>query len=103
DDKMVGFIMYGYLLPEYDDEYNEGKPFYFFWRFMVDKNHQGKGYGRVALEKIVEEVKTKPCGEAEHFYISYMPDNPTQKLYHSVGFEPTGQVVGGEIVARMKI
>ena len=36
-------------------------------------------------------------------YISYEPDNPFQKLYHSVGFEPTGQVVDGENVARMKI
>ena len=104
DDKMVGFVMYAYFMPEYDDDCNIGKPHYHFWRFMVDKNHQGKGYGRAALTKIIEEVKTKPCGEAEIFYTSYEPDNPLQKLYHSLGFEETGQVSPhGENIAIMKI
>ncbi|MCL2621341.1 MAG: GNAT family N-acetyltransferase [Defluviitaleaceae bacterium] len=104
DDKMVGFVMYGYFMPEYDDDCNTGKPHYHFWRFMVDKNHQGKGYGRAVLTKIIEEVRTKPCGEAEIFYTSYEPDNPIQKLYHGLGFEETGQVSpGGENIAIMKI
>ena len=54
--------------------------------------------------EIIEEVKTKPCGEAEIFYTSYEPDNPIQKLYHIVGFEETVQVSpGGENIAIMKI
>jgi diamine N-acetyltransferase len=36
------------------------KEFYYFWRLMIDKNHQGKGYGKQAVAKILEEVKTEP-------------------------------------------
>ncbi|MCL2235608.1 MAG: GNAT family N-acetyltransferase [Defluviitaleaceae bacterium] len=103
DGKMVGFIMYGFFKPEFDDDYGEGKDYYYFWRFMVDKSQQGKGYGKIALTKLMEEIKTKPCGDAEHVYVSYYPNNPIQKLYHSLGFEETGKELYGEKIAKMKI
>ena len=103
DERMVGFIMYAFFNPKYEDDFNENKDYYYFWRFMVDKNHQGKGYGRAAMTQVINEVKQKPCGEAEHCYISYEPDNPMKKFYESFGFEETGQVNYGENVAKMKL
>ena len=101
--KMVGFIMYALFTPEYDDEYKEGKNYYYFWRFMIDKNHQRKGYGRQAMAQIIDEIKQKPFGDAKHCYITYEPDNPAKELYQSFGFEETGEVTAGELVARMKL
>ncbi|MCL2620193.1 MAG: GNAT family N-acetyltransferase [Defluviitaleaceae bacterium] len=101
--KMVGFVMYGFFKHEYDDEFNEGKDYYSFWRLMIDKDRQGKGYGKQAMTQIIDEIKQKPFGEAEHCYISYEPDNPAKKMYKSFGFEETGQISDGELVARMKL
>ena len=103
DKKMVGFIMYGFFKPEYDDDFNESKDYYYFWRFMVDKSQQGKGYGKAAMTQIINEIKQKPFGDAEHCYISYEPDNPMKKFYESYGFVETGQVSDGENVAKMKL
>lgn len=101
--KMVGFIMYAFLKPEYDDEYGIGSDYYYFWRFMIDKNHQGKGYGKAALEELIKEIKSKPCGDAEYLIVSYVPDNSIKNLYFSFGFEETGDVVDGEAVAKLKL
>ena len=33
---------------------------YFLWRFMMGKRQQGKGYGRAAMEKMIEILRGKP-------------------------------------------
>jgi len=100
-DVMVGFIMYGYVKEE-DDIY--GEDCYNLWRVMIDKNHQGKGYGNQAVAKVLDEIKTKPYGEASHVYTSYKPTNIASKsLFESYGFVETGQLDGDELIARAKI
>ena len=49
DEMAVGFIML------YEDSEN---PEYFLWRLMIAGPYQGKGYGRKAIELLVEYVKT---------------------------------------------
>lgn len=44
DETMVGFFM-GSVQPK-----DPSHPLYGIWRLMIDKNHQGKGYGRKALK-----------------------------------------------------
>ena len=100
-DVMVGFIMYGYV-KEDDDIY--GEDCYNIWRIMVDKNHQGKGYARQAVAKILKEIKTKPYGEASHIYTSYKPANLASKsLFESFGFLETGETDGDELISRLRI
>jgi diamine N-acetyltransferase len=102
EDLMVGFVMYGYLRQEIDDTF--GEDCYYFWRLMIDKDHQRKGYGKQAVKRILDEVKRKPIGAADHIYISYEPENTVaQTLYKSFGFEETGQIDDGELVARLRI
>jgi len=103
ENKMVGFIMYGFFKPEYDDEYGIGKDYYYFWRFMVDEKYQGKGYGKAAMAQVIDEIKQKPCGDAQCCLISYEPNNPAKGLYQSFGFEETGEIVDGEAVARFSL
>ena len=101
DDVMVGFAMYSFVKAE-DDVY--GEDCYNFWRFMIDKNHQGKGYGKQALAKILDEIRTLPFGPAEYIYTSYEPHNTVAKnLYASFGFAETGQMDGDESIARLRI
>ena len=98
DDTLVGFIQMGY-----DDDWSgeeredwlnsdeykayEGKKYYFIWRFMIDEKYQNKGYGKEALKKALEFIKTEPCGKAEYVLLSYERENVVAKnLYFSLGF-----------------
>jgi len=103
--KMVGFAMYGYYLPEdTEDSYSKDEYFYYFWRLLIDRNHQGRGIGRETVRQVMEEIKTKPCGEASYCYVSYKPTNIVSKtLFTSYGFKENGSVIGGEAVAQYKL
>jgi diamine N-acetyltransferase len=92
---MVGFVMYGH--PHY-----QGKDIWAIYRLMVDKNHQGNGYGRAAMEQLIQRISAQPdCAE---IYISYEPDNViAAKLYASMGFLDEGQMVGDEVLVRLPV
>ena len=100
--KMVGFVMYGYFPPEDDEEsYNKDEYYYYVWRLLIDKNHQGRGIGREAVKQVMDEIKSKPHGEANFCYVSYEPSNIASKTtFASYGFKEDGRVIDGEVVAR---
>lgn len=76
DEEMVGFILY-----DYDKELDGWS----FSRFMIDINHQNKGYGTKALEKFLEFFHNKY--EEENLYTSVEIDNEVaMKLYEKYGF-----------------
>ena len=62
---LVGFAMIGYgdLPGEENPAISAGN--YCLWRLMIDERWQGRGYGRQAIEKLIEYVRTFPCGPAE--------------------------------------
>lgn len=98
DDIMVGFIMLSYN--ELDKHENAST--YWIWRLMIDKRFQGNGYGREAMSKALELIKTFPCGKASVVYLSYEPENVVAKaLYESFGFVETGKIEYDEIVAKL--
>jgi len=100
--EMVGFIMYGFFTKKFDAK--RGEDHYYFWRFMIDKNHQGKGYASKALSQILDEIKRKPHGDANYCYVSYEPTNEVvRRWYQALGFEETGEVDEGELVARLAL
>lgn len=91
DDIPVGFVML------YDDP-DTSK--YFLWRLMIAGPHQGKGYGRKAIEKLIEYVRNRPG--ATELKTSYMPmPGGPWPFYQSLGFEPTGEMEGDEVVIRL--
>ena len=58
----------------------------------------------VAIEKLIEYVRTFPCGPAEVFWLSYDPDNQkARKLYNGFGFMETGAMDGEEAIAALKL
>lgn len=96
DDQMVGFIQLAYYRANQDEMLEE---VYDIWRFMIDEKYQGKGYGKAALRKAIEYVKTYPKGFANKLYLSYVPGNKAaESIYKRVGFVKTGEVSDGEIV-----
>lgn len=89
----VGFIML------YDDP---DEPEYFLWRLMIAGPYQGKGYGRQAVERLIEYVRSRPG--ARELLVSYEPiEGGPEPFYKKLGFEPTGKVLDGELVARLAL
>jgi diamine N-acetyltransferase len=69
---------------------------------MIDARYQGHGYGRRALELLVEYVKTRPGAKA--LMTSCVPgDGSPCPFYERLGFVPTGEVDEGEIVLRLSL
>ena len=100
DNTMVGFIMLSYNKP--DDMFKENS--YWVWRFMIDKRYQGKGYGRTAFAKALDYIRTFPYGEVSAIFLSYEPENVLAKnLYASFGFVETGDIVEGEMLAKLML
>ncbi len=77
------------------------KPEYFLWRLMIDHNHQGKGYGRAALEQVIEHIRGLP--NATKLITSYVPgeDSPGD-FYHLMGFVDTGEEEDGELLTALE-
>ncbi len=93
DDTAVGFVML------YDDPET---PQYYLWRLMIAGPHQGKGFGRKAMYELIDHVKTRP--EATELLASYVPiAGGPWPFYRSLGFEPTGEMEGDEVVIRLNL
>lgn len=91
EDVPVGFVML---------DADETKPEYFLWRFMIDQNHQGKGYGKEAIEMLTEYVKTLP-NAVELTTSCVSGDGGPEAFYTKMGFEATGDTVDNEKVLRL--
>jgi diamine N-acetyltransferase len=92
---LVGFIMYDVTLDDAEA---------FIYRFMIDKEHQGQGYGRAAIEHVIEEIRQIPG--VSRILISYMKSNPIAKsFYASFGFveAPDDGNKWGEMHAELKL
>lgn len=104
---MIGFLMYIFDTLDHESFENEafyGKKSYFIWHIMIDKNDQGKGYGKLAFEKMLMEIETMPDGEAEYVTLFYHTSNLTAKaLYASFGFVDTGIIQDHSMLAIKKL
>ncbi len=76
-------------------DYNRGeRNQYTLWKFLIDKQHQNKGYGREALRLGITYLKDR-FGVKE-IYVGVVPENEVAKhLYSSVGFKATGVAQNG--------
>ena len=58
---------------------------------MIDESNQGQGYGSIALDQMVEYIKTKPFGRSDKVALTCNMDNiRALNLYKSKGFTETG-------------
>jgi diamine N-acetyltransferase len=90
DETPVGFLMLS-------DDANEQR--YFLWRLMIDARYQKLGFAKRALELLFDYVRTRPG--AKEILVSYRPgDAGPQGFYEKLGFVPTGEMLGDEVVLR---
>jgi len=104
DDMPIGFVMIGYDNVEENEIRGVFGNTYSIWRFMIDERYQGKGYGKQALQLAIDYISTFPKGPSEYIYLSYEHENTgASTLYHSFGFEETGDLDDGELIAIRKV
>jgi diamine N-acetyltransferase len=93
----VGFIML-YIGPD-DDE--PEKTIYFLWRLMIAGPFQGFGFGKRALQIVIPDIKAQgaqvlitSCGQGE---------GSPEGFYRGLGFIPTGEMSGSEMVLKLEL
>ena len=97
DDEVVGFVMFS----QWPDP-REGN--YWVHRFMIDRRYQGKGYGSVAMRKLLRlfENRYPTC---QTLWIGYNADNTAaQRFYARLGFIEQGEAPwGGDLCAMIEL
>ncbi|PGZ06465.1 GNAT family N-acetyltransferase [Bacillus cereus] len=94
-DLIVGFIMHAFV--------RETSNMYWINGFIIDQKQQGNGYGKAALQEIINLIKNrfKQCKEIR---LTVHKDNIfAKKLYERYGFQPLGQEYDGEQVYRLLV
>lgn len=102
-EQMVGFVMIVYGNTGYDQP-KMAENNYCILRLMIGEQYQNRGYGREAMEKILEYIRTFPAGSAKYCWIPYESDNVVaKKLYESFGFRENGEVYNNEPITVLEL
>lgn len=82
----VGFVMLW-------ENPSEGR--HYLWRFMIDEKSQGRGYGRRALDLIIQRIRQNP--NAKELRLTYCKgEGSPHQFYEKMRFADTGQIIEGE-------
>jgi diamine N-acetyltransferase len=74
-----------------------GEEPYYLWRFLIDARYQSMGFGRRALELLIEHVRKRP--KADRLQLSVVPgEGGPGPFYERLGFAYTGEEEEGELV-----
>ena len=93
DGEIVGFVMASEPTPECRASN--------LWRLLIDRMHQRRGVGGRALDLLIDHVRSLG---ADTLQLSWMEGSGSPApFYLARGFEPTGEISDGEIVARLDL
>ncbi|MDJ0923873.1 MAG: GNAT family N-acetyltransferase [Acidimicrobiia bacterium] len=93
DDEPVGYV----LLSEKRETAR-----YYLWRYMIDHRYQGMGFGRKAMEMVIDYVRTLP--NATEMSVTYVPvSHGPRDFYERLGFEDTGVEHEGELEMKLEL
>ena len=93
DGELVAFVM----CAEVTDVHREP----YLWRLLVDRRHQRRGIGGRIISLVIDHARDQGATTLLTSW-SEGPGAP-EPFYRRLGFEPTGEIVDDEIVARLQI
>lgn len=95
-DTLVAFVMGNFSPDNPIDVFRCG-----IWRLNVGADHQGKGYGRIAVNAVIDEARSRG---SQRTTVLWKPgEKGPEQFYLRLGFQPTGQEMDGEIVAELHL
>ena len=99
EEQPVGLVMLAWdIVPQPPETHG---PWY-LWKLLVDERHQGKGYGRDAVQQVMDLIR---AAGAEELMTSYIPgDGGPAGFYAKLGFVPKGERNSeDEVVLRLRL
>ena len=92
DGERVGFIMTAEVTDHHPEPY--------LWRLLVDRMHQRRGIGELALRSLIDQLGRQGHSTLVTSYVDDVAGSPA-RFYSRLGFVPTGDMDDGETVARL--
>jgi len=94
---MIGFVALAY------EESLAHQNTYWMFHFFIDGRYQGQGYGRAALELLLQEIKQQHPA-CQVIKLTVHPENiAAQHLYTQTGFLPTGETLDDEPIYQLRL
>jgi len=95
----VGFVMVSWNTPPQPPEIIGP---WFLWKLIIDRRHQGRGYGAETVRQVAALVRAEGATE---LLTSYLPeDGGPAGFYQRLGVVPTGELDGnGEVIVRLAL
>ena len=95
-DEVVGFVS-----ANFDEEAEKDHFRSVLWRINVDADDQGRGVGRFAVEKLIEEARAR--GKYRVNVIYEAGEGGPEAFFRRVGFVPVGETEFGEVIAEVRL
>ena len=96
-----GDAVVGFVSANFDPEAPEDHFRSVLWRINVDADDQGRGVGRFAVEKLLEEARSRGLDHVDVIYEA--GDDGPEAFFLRVGFTPVGETEYGEVIASIRI
>jgi len=96
DDEVVGFVSANFDLDAPQDHFRS-----VLWRINVDADDQGRGVGRFAVLKLLEEARNRGMDHVDVIYEA--GEGGPQVFFERVGFTPVGETEYGEVIAEIRL
>lgn len=96
NDEVVGFVSANFDLDATQDHFRS-----VLWRINVDADDQGRGVGRFAVQKLLEEARNRGMDHVDVIYEA--GEGGPQAFFDRVGFTPVGETEYGEVIAEIRL
>lgn len=95
-DEVVGFVSANFDPDEPEEHFRS-----VLWRINVDADDQGRGVGRFAVQKLVEEARERGMDHVDVIYEA--GEGGPEAFFSRVGFTPVDETEYGEVVAEIRL
>ena len=95
-DEVVGFVS-----ANFDDDADEDRFRSVLWRINVDADDQGRGVGRFAVEKLLDEARSRGMDRVDVIYEA--GQGGPEAFFSRVGFVPVDETEYGEVIAEIRL
>lgn len=96
ENEVVGFVSANFDLDAPQEHFRS-----VLWRINVDADDQGRGVGRYAVEKLLEEARGRGMDHVDVIYEA--GEGGPEAFFRRVGFTPVDETEFGEIVAEIRL
>ncbi len=95
-DEVVGYVSANFDLEAPQEHFRS-----VLWRINVDADDQGRGVGRFAVEKLLEEARGRGMDHVDVIYEA--GEGGPEAFFQRVGFTPVDETEYGEVIAEIRL